>query len=216
MCPICHLDHWSSLCDGLWCQGPPHQAASGEKSEAACETVGVWKDPSLEGVMLLVLGALRQIGWPLWDPVSITDHRGKGIILTQGSLAKLRKLIHKASEDKLGSQFLDTGVEFLADQEDLGGGILQSRVKLGLRKAFTDGVVTTNKLPLARMGDKVSTGSSVCKQDEDFVFHRAWACTKRPGLETAVKAAMEPGDKSLLFNRESVHMKSVWTLAWCR
>ena len=121
-----------------------------------------------KGPINAMVGALEQIGWTLEDPVSIKDHRGKSIILTQGSPARLRKLIHKAITDKLEAEFLDKLVKEGAgtDQEFAGARFqglnvmpirrtlaakdLEPGAKLGLRRAFTDGVVTANKL--ARMG----------------------------------------------------------------
>ena len=160
--------------------------------------------------------------------MSIRDHKGKGIHLTQGSPARLRKLIHNAIVDKLESQFLEKlvkegsgtdqefagarfqGLNFKPIRRALAAKDLEPGAKLGLRRAFTDGVVTANKL--ARMGYKVSTRCPLCKQSEDSVFHRAWTCPERPGLVTAnleiAKAAVDAGDKSWLFNK-GVHPHQV-------
>ena len=107
------------------------------------------------------------------DPVSIKDHHGQGIILTQGSPARLRKLVHRAIEDMLELQFMDKlikegtgtdqefagarfkGLNFKPVRRALAAKEVEPGAKLGLRKAFTDGVVTAGKL--ARMGYKISS-----------------------------------------------------------
>ena len=168
-----------------------------------------------------MLGALQQIGWTMVDPVSIKDHHGQGIILTQGSPARLRKLVHRAIEDMLELQFMDKlikegtgtdqdfagarlkGLNFKPVRRALAAKEVEPGAKLGLRKAFADGVVTAGKL--AQMGYKVSSSCPLCEQANDSVFHRAWVCPKRPGKETAqpdvVKAALEAGEKSWLYSR---------------
>ena len=123
------------------------------------------------------------------------DHRGRSILLTPASPARLRKRTHKAIEDKLESQILEKlvkegsgtdqdfagarfrGLNFKPIRRTLAAKDLEPGTKLGLRKAFFDGVVTASKL--ARMGYKVSTCCPLCKQEKDSVFHRTWTCPKR-------------------------------------
>ena len=58
-----------------------------------------------KGPINAMIGAANEIGWPLMDLVTFVDQNRQLISITQGSPARLRKLIHRAITDKLKEQF---------------------------------------------------------------------------------------------------------------
>ena len=58
-----------------------------------------------KGPINAMIGAANEIGWALVDPVTFVDQNRQLISITQGSPARLRKLIHRAIADKLEEQF---------------------------------------------------------------------------------------------------------------
>lgn len=168
-----------------------------------------------------MIGAANEIGWKMMDPVTFIDQNRQLISITQGSHARLRKLIHSAIAQKLKEQFTTklvkegTGI----DSEFAGAGLrglnlkplrktraskeVNEKAKRVLKIAFTDGIVTAPKL--AKIGFDIDPVRPLCKAAEDWVFNCAWECPLRLGKDNQQddigQAALAAGKDSWLYTR---------------
>ena len=149
------------------------------------------------------------------------DQNRELISITQGSPARLRKLIHNAIAQKLEDQFLaklvqggtGTDLEFAGARlrglnlkplrKTLAAKEVNDKAKNALKRAFTDSIVIAQKL--AKIGFDIDPVCPLCKVAEDSVFHRAWECPQRPGKdnqqEEIGQAALAAGKDSWLYTR---------------
>ena len=155
------------------------------------------------------------------DPVTFIDQKGELINLTSGSPARLRKLFHRAIAQKLEEQFMaklikggtGTDLEFAGARlrglnlkplrRTLASKDVSDSAKNALKRAFTDGIVTAQKL--GKIGYAIDPGGPLCEEPQDSVFHRAWECPQRPGREHQQEeigqAALAAGKDSWLYTR---------------
>lgn len=174
-----------------------------------------------KGPINAMIGAADEIGWTMRDPVTFIDQKGELINLTSGSPARLRKLIHHAIAHKLEEQFMaklikggtGTDLEFAGARlrglnlkplrRTLASKDVSDSAKNALKRAFTDGIVTAQKL--AKIGYAIDPVCPLCKEAQDSVFHRAWECPQRPGRdhqqEEIGQAALAAGKDSWLYTR---------------
>ena len=216
------------------------QIVSGARSIIAKRKAKGKKTVSGRGPISAMVDSAESLGWTVHDGLTLKDENGREVRLNEGSPARLRKIIRERIRTQQEQEVVEgmlakglgtvcefqgirqNGIDWRATRSAMNSKNVAWETKVGIKRAVTDSVMTAPKL--AKMGFIVEDVCPLCRDEVDSIFHRAWACSKRPGAAgqdaEVVAAALAAGPQSIQYSRglgcNGIEQRSAWSPAFVK